>query len=743
MSRYKRSDSSNRSSRAALAQLRTWLQTNKRELAIVAMVSAMALSLGGLVAASRHASSPQPEVAVSGHQSPSPVLSLVSLPAAERSEKLAELAQGRRSPERSRARYLLAVDRLQQGQAGAALPLLNNLEKEYPALAAFVLEKRAQAYTANGDAAQASATWKALIDQYPDHPLVAEALYHLGEQDAAQQDRLLQDFPSHPRSVQLAQTRLRENPQQLPLLLLLAQHGRYVPEIETVLSRLTSEYASQLQPQDWEAIAFAYWELGQYGNAGDAYEKAPPTSLNLYRAGRGAQLGDRSADAIAAYERLIQAHPDGEETSLGLLRLARLVESDTALSYTDQIIKRFPQRAGEALLERSKILDAMNSPQSASQARQSVLSQHSDSQAAAELRWTLAEQRAEAADISGAWEMARQIADANPTSELAPEAAFWVGKWALQLEQPADAKTAFEHVLTHYPQSYYAWRSAVYLGWDVGDFTSVRQKTPELLKPAIRSVPPAGSAAVQELYQLGQDLDAWSLWQVEFTNPRQPSVAEQFTDGLMRLGVGDHLDGIFMVSTLDNREKPEDKQAIQALKQDLAYWQALYPFLFPNPIASWSQERQLNPVLVTALIRQESRFEPAIVSSAGATGLMQLMPDTADWVAQQLDLTKFDLNNPQDNVNLGTWYLDYTHEEYTDNSLFAVASYNAGPGAVAGWIDRFGFDDPDVFVEQIPYPETKGYVESVFENYWNYLRLYNPDVLKQVDRYSPRHKTQG
>ncbi|NJN86587.1 MAG: lytic transglycosylase domain-containing protein [Leptolyngbyaceae cyanobacterium SL_7_1] len=226
---------------------------------------------------------------------------------------------------------------------------------------------------------------------------------------------------------------------------------------------------------------------------------------------------------------------------------------------------------------------------------------------------------------------------------------------------------------------------------------------------------------------------------MEFTNPRQPTVAEQFTDGLMRLGVGDHLDGIFMVSTLDNRTKPEDKEAYQLLKQDLSYWQALYPFLFPQPIAAWSQERQLNPVLVTALIRQESRFEPAIVSSAGATGLMQLMPDTADWVAQQLDLAQIDLNNPQDNINLGTWYLDYTHAEYDNNSLFAVASYNAGPGAVADWIDRFGFSDPDVFVEQIPYPETKGYVESVFENYWNYLRLYNPEVSKQVERYSPHH----
>jgi soluble lytic murein transglycosylase len=118
---------------------------------------------------------------------------------------------------------------------------------------------------------------------------------------------------------------------------------------------------------------------------------------------------------------------------------------------------------------------------------------------------------------------------------------------------------------------------------------------------------------------------------------------------------------------------------------------------------------------------------------------MQVMPGTADWIAQQISLTDFDLNKPDDNLKLGTWYLNYTHEEYGNNSLFAVASYNAGPGNVADWLNRFGFSDPDLFVEQIPFPETKGYVESVFENYWNYLRLYNPQVSEQLTRYSPNH----
>ncbi|HEY9658857.1 MAG TPA: transglycosylase SLT domain-containing protein, partial [Allocoleopsis sp.] len=113
--------------------------------------------------------------------------------------------------------------------------------------------------------------------------------------------------------------------------------------------------------------------------------------------------------------------------------------------------------------------------------------------------------------------------------------------------------------------------------------------------------------------------------------------------------------------------------------------------------------------------------------------------DTADWVAGQAGLKQYNLESPNDNVNLGTWYLDYTHREYSNNSMYAVASYNAGPGSVADWINRFGSIDPDQFVEKIPFDETKGYVKSVFSNYWNYLRLYNPDVSKQLAQSSEHH----
>jgi soluble lytic murein transglycosylase len=192
---------------------------------------------------------------------------------------------------------------------------------------------------------------------------------------------------------------------------------------------------------------------------------------------------------------------------------------------------------------------------------------------------------------------------------------------------------------------------------------------------------------------------------------------------------------------LEDRDTPQDKADYEALKKQLLYWQARYPFPYLKEIEHWSKERQINPLLVTAVIRQESRFEPNVKSAAGAVGLMQVLPSTAKWIAPQfkLDSKNINLENPNDNIMFGTAYLAQTHQQYNNNSLLAIASYNAGPGNVSKWLSVLPKDDPDDFVEAIPFDETKNYVRQVFGNYWNYLRLYNPEVSQLVGKYSVEH----
>jgi soluble lytic murein transglycosylase len=91
------------------------------------------------------------------------------------------------------------------------------------------------------------------------------------------------------------------------------------------------------------------------------------------------------------------------------------------------------------------------------------------------------------------------------------------------------------------------------------------------------------------------------------------------------------------------------------------------------------------------------------------------------------------LTAPEDNIKLGTWYLNHTHDTYNNNSMLAIASYNAGPGNVSKWLDNYSMNDIDEFIENIPFPETKNYIETVFGNYWNYVELYEPQIKEKVN----------
>jgi soluble lytic murein transglycosylase len=679
----------------------------------------------------------QPEQLTEANKAESAVFSLVLQSPAERAAKLEELAKGFPSQDRNRARYLLASDLLERKEVKQALSLLEGLEKDYPRLAPYILLKRAQAYDILGEVGKASDNRQTVVKDFPENPATVKALYLIALPEY--QEKAIASFPSHPLTWDIIRKRLAENPNQPQLQLILAKHAYDQPEIILVLDALGKN--PTLKQQEWEIVANAYWENNQFAKAANAYAKSAMTPRNLYRIARGLQIDGKRDQAIANYKQLISAFPEAEETGTALLRLAEMSKPrQNALSYLDQVISKFPDLAGEALLAKVKILQAQNNTNGANAALQLLISKYGNTEQAAEYRWKMALEKAKAKDYQAAWQWAEPIPTTNPNSILAPRAGFWVGRWATNLGKMQEAKQAYEFVISNFPQSYYAWRSAVTLGLNVGNFNDVRQLTPEVV-PLVRPVPTAGSETFKELYLLGQDRDAWLQWQAEFHNKAQPTVAEQFTEGLMLLTQGENLLGIDKISKLEDREKPEEKAEYEALSKQIIYWQARYPFPYLKEIEYWSQQRQLNPLLVTALIRQESRFQPKIKSVANATGLMQVLPDTAKWIAPQIkeDSKKINLEDPNENIMLGTWYLDHTHQQYGNNSLLAIASYNAGPGNVAKWLQSIPTQDPDEFVEVIPFDETKNYVRQVFGNYWNYLRLYNPEISRLLRQYSAKH----
>jgi soluble lytic murein transglycosylase len=666
----------------------------------------------------------------------SAVLPLVVQSAQDRFSKLEAIAKGSESADRNRARYLLASDFIDKKDAKTALKWLDGLDSDYPLLAPYVLLRRAQAHEILGEDGKASDLRQQVVKDYPTHPAAAKALYLIGTPQY--QDKAIAQFPSNPLIWEIIKKRLGENPNQPQLQLTLAKFSFDQPGIIEVLDKLAND--PTLKPQDWEILGAAYWEKAEFGKASRAYSKAPRTARSLYRVARGLQVGGQNEQAKASYQALITQFPEARETGTGLLRMAEIYPKPEALLYLDQVISKFPDKAGTALKKKAEILKAQNDSKGADAALKLLIDKFGNSEEAAEYRWKIAQDKAKAKDYKAAWQWAEPISTSNPDSILAPRASFWVGKWASKLGKTNEAKQAYEYTLSNFPYSYYAWRSAGAIGLNVGNFGSVREMTPKLVE-LVRPVPAAGSEAFKELYLLGQDRDAWLQWQTEFQNKMQPTVAEQFTEGLMRLAKGENLRGIDIVSKLEDRDVPEEVTQYQALKKQISYWQARYPFPYITLIEKWSQQNKVNPLLVTAVVRQESRFEKDVKSSAGATGLMQVMPATAKFIAPQLkqDIKNIKLEDPDNNIMLGTWYLGHTHDQYKENSLLAIASYNAGPGNVSKWLAVLPKDDPDDFVESIPFDETKNYVRQVFGNYWNYLRLYNPEMSQIVAKYSAEH----
>lgn len=144
-----------------------------------------------------------------------------------------------------------------------------------------------------------------------------------------------------------------------------------------------------------------------------------------------------------------------------------------------------------------------------------------------------------------------------------------------------------------------------------------------------------------------------------------------------------------------------------------------YPVKFKNEIVGYSQSYGVEPELVMAIAYAESGFNTSAVSSKGAVGVMQIMPTTASWIANELGLKEYNLKDAKTNIEFGCFYLSYLSKKF-NNEIEIIASYNAGEGKVLEWINN-----GEITTENIPFTETKNYVKKVLK-----LKKYYKNKLK-------------
>ncbi len=153
-----------------------------------------------------------------------------------------------------------------------------------------------------------------------------------------------------------------------------------------------------------------------------------------------------------------------------------------------------------------------------------------------------------------------------------------------------------------------------------------------------------------------------------------------------------------------------------------------YPLPHKELVYSMAAQYDVDPLLVFAVIRAESKYQTWAESPVGAKGLMQIMPETADWIAGEMKLKNFkveDLYDPETNIRMGCWYLGDLQTEFNGDIPLTAAAYNAGRGKVKQWLQEGKWDGDADHLDSIPFPETQRYVRSVLSNYRAYQSIYD------------------
>lgn len=165
-----------------------------------------------------------------------------------------------------------------------------------------------------------------------------------------------------------------------------------------------------------------------------------------------------------------------------------------------------------------------------------------------------------------------------------------------------------------------------------------------------------------------------------------------------------------------------------ATREDLEkLHQKLYPRYYAKTVEKYAKLYNVDTFLIAAMILEESRYNAAAVSWAGAIGLMQIMPPTGRELAQQLKIRRFRtsmLKQPDVNIQMGTKYIGYLNSLFNDNMMLVTGAYNGGPGRMKRWVASKNIADIDEFVEKITIRETRLHIKKVIDSYDHYIEIY-------------------
>ena len=580
-------------------------------------------------------------------------------------------------------------------------------------LAAVALKQQALAAKALGRSQEARARWKALLRRFPTSVASADARYHLAGRQPQLRDELLRLQPAHPAALAAAaelpadadQARVQSS------ALHLARWGASWPGADRLLRGACGAITGEgLQRQQRLQLAAALAELGDGRSAQLCLQGTPLTPEPALAIGRALLRGDREQQrrGEAMLLQLTQDHPESVEALESAALLSEPLLPRQAL--IDALPDSLQQGSADAAAARVRL--------DGGEGGLMVLKRWPDHPASWQLQWDLAR----GALLKGQWELARSWLDAIPAEQLPDplraRQQFWLGMSIDKLGDSEEAIRIWQRLSDEQPPGYYTWRAQVRLGAGSlpvlsGDgMTAVAEA--DRLKSAESWIPlESGNPLIDELWRLGLNQEAWETWRSE-AGKTSPSPQKLVVEGRLRLGVNDYWTGLSRLW----------RASLRLVSPTCNSRHLLHSSLHPQPLLPVflraSEQENVRLELLQAIARQESRFSPGVASPVGALGLLQLMPATADEMAGE-QLSADDLREPGRNAMLGARYLAGLLNRWQSNPWLTAASYNAGPGAAAAWVTAELEQDPELWVERIPYPETRLYTKKVLGNLWAYL----------------------
>lgn len=433
-----------------------------------------------------------------------------------------------------------------------------------------------------------------------------------------------------------------------------------------------------------------------------------PSSLraeSLYWIGRSYGRLDDREKAIATLMRLVNLYPRSVWADDSLYMVA--------LNYSDD---HKPKRAVEALSRLNR--------------------EHPSSDLGDVALWTRAWiHYRESAPTTALHDLQRLQKGAPSPSRLRVQAFYWSGRILEQLGKRPEALRAYRGLLETFSDEYY-YIEQTRLRLDRLAPSAGHVVTASSLKIAVPSPPeplPAPSAPQVTKARLLKELNlreeaSEEFWALVRRDAEDRGLLYEACSAFLELG---RIEKSLWVAKRLLRPLYAQTRPAEPVPR---YWDFLYPLGYWELVKEQSTRYTLDPYLVVALIREESAFGERVVSRAGAVGLMQLLPRTADQIVNAAGGTRgsVSLESPAANIKLGTRYLATMLDEFKGNWTLALAAYNAGPHHVRRWLETRGYRSDDEFIEEIPFLETRQYVKRVLGSYYRYRAQYG--ALEQTAR---------